>query len=561
MSIEGGWQPLTSLAGDGFAGTKVWIRTVTAGEPDAYEIGQNSSADGTVIILAVRGATRSGIVVEPSALDTTCPAATPSTASGLEIRYGAANGAGEAVTWEQLPGYSGLDLQSGSFTSATIAVRTYASNAQLPARTLVRSNELGPAHSLTILIPSSAEGGGTPTPVPFPPFAPVKGLARVTYTAQDLLTGEFRGDLPTLSRVTFDRRIGDQGALSGTIPLPSDLEAAKIREIIPEAEDDLHSGPGRTVIHCWRDDQLWGVYWLHTAVEQRNDRGNVELQLQATTLDGYLNHVALLEAITLNEGDQIANARALLQLVQADPGSDLGLTLQAGLSSIDRPLIGDIDAFVGQVLANYARTDGGFEHVINPRLVDGSILRSWEWGSPKIDRPNVTHEFVESRTGGDIVTWSRTISALSGHTRLRVVGGTPQQTDATQSQSPTRSSVLTADAHRAAGWPWIDKRITHPGNSTDQTTIDDYATYWASRTPGAPRVFSTTVLLGKGSSFDPNGLGDYARITLNNPRYPIRDGQATFDKTMRLIGWSLEPNERGRGKDRLTLITEHQVAS
>lgn len=557
MSIDGTWQPLAELTGGGLAGTRVWGRTIQAGEPTLYEVTQQSGADGTVILLVVRNASLADIVVETlSGLIT--PSALPSTASGLEIRYAAGSAANQATSWTPLAGYQGLDVQSRTFTTATLACRPYSSNAEQPPVVLTPAPSLPGGHAVTILIKSAAtSGGGTPpTPVPFPPFTPAKGVTRTSYIGLDLLTGDFRGDLPTLKDVSLDGRFNEAGSFSARIPLPGRLEAAKAAEVFPPDEYDLTAGVGRTILHTWRSGVLWGPHWIHTCVETRNERtGTVELAIQGVTLTGYLGHVALLEAIELDHGDQLDNARNLIQIALDDPGSNIGITLGEGVSPSDRVLKGDVDAYIGQLLQTYARVEGGFEYADGARLVDGSVLRTLEFGAPKIDKPDVVHEFVESPTGGDIVTWTRTRSALSGHTRLAVIGGTPQQTDVTTTATPLRSALLEATDHLAAGYPIVDKRLRH--ESTVQGTIDDYAAYWASRTPGAPPVFQCTVLLGAGSTFGPNSLGEYARITLNNPRYPIRsDGSPTFDRTMRIIGWQLQPRSRGRGKDRLQLVLE-----
>ncbi|MFI6813782.1 hypothetical protein ACIBG7_15280 [Nonomuraea sp. NPDC050328] len=562
LTITGGgtWQPIGDFPATSWAGARVWGKTIGPDEPEEYTVTQDPLADGVVILHVIRNATLAGLQVT---FDTSnmAPGLTPSSPSGIEIRYSAGIQSFGATTWAALPGYTQDQVQTGAIT-ATLAARPYASTSELDAAGMLATPTPTAQRAVTLLIRSTDTGGGsgggnTPTPQPFPVYAPAKGLSLARYTAHDLLTGEFRGDLTSMAVRGYDRRIGDVGAFAGEIPLGSARAARQIRDIIPEDETNLSSGPGRTVIHCWRDDQLTGIYWIHTAVEQRGARGGVALGLQGVTLDGYLAHVALLAGINLEEGDQIANARALLQIAMDDPGSNIGLTLQAGLSGTDRPLVADQDAYIGQILQNYARVDGGFESVINPRIVGGNLLRSWEWGSPKIDHPEVEHEFVEGESGGTIVSWSRTISALSGHTRLAVVGGTPEQTDITTASPPTRSELLTATAHRAAGWPIIDKRLRH--DSADQAEVDAYASYWASRTQGSPRVFECTVLLGKGSSWTPNCLGQYARITLNNPRYPLRNGSPSFNKRMRIIGWSLTPAQRNEGRDTLTLTLEQEA--
>ncbi|MER7206330.1 hypothetical protein ABT340_04625 [Streptosporangium sp. NPDC000239] len=558
LSIAGGgvWQTLTSAAGSGWSGTKIYYKTATADEPDTYTVTQGGTGpDVVVFILAVRAATSTGIMVAQLP-GTTAPALAPSAGSGLEIRYGAGvPQVGGSVFWAQLPGYDGLDLQSTVWMTGSLAVRQAVSSAPLDPVDMAPIPALTASHAFTIFVPSVVvEQPGTPT---FPAFTPGKGVAFWRFTVHDFLTGGYRGDI-TPSQCTFDRRIAAPGNWTGTVPIPNATEGRRIDEIIPRDVTDLRSGPGRIVVHCWRQGVLWGIYWIHTAVTERSERGTVTMQLQGTTLDGYLHSVALTADLAL-EGDQLDVARALVLHMQATPGSDIGLSLQPGLSGVERDLEARVDDFYGRVLENYARATNGFESVVNPRVVDGAIIRSMEFGSPKIVNPDGEHVFVEAVDGGDIVTWREQRSALLGGTRYGVVGGTPPATDVTRNSSAVRSGLVVTP-HVAAGWPIVDKRIPHPTASTDLPTLDDYAAYWASRAPGAPPVFSASVILGTGSTLGPNSLGDMARFILHNPRYPLTaEGGASFNLRQRLLAWSITPSTRGVGKDRVDLVTEQEA--
>jgi hypothetical protein len=125
-----------------------------------------------------------------------------------------------------------------------------------------------------------------------------------------------------------------------------------------------------------------------------------------------------------------------------------------------------------------------------------------------------------------------------------------------------RGALITTP-HVAAGHPIIDQRPTHPGNSTSQSVVDKFVEYWAARAAGAASVFSFTAITGPGSTLGPNSLGDTVRATLDNFRYPIKaDGSASFDRSMRLIGWELTPADRGTGgKDRIRLIGEMETGA
>ena len=562
LNISGGgaWAQLAARQEFGWAGTRIRCKQIGSGEPTRYTVSQeDEDGAGTVIFLVLADADLDDIVIT-AASGTIAPTATPGNASGLEIRYSAGAPSNEPVTWGQLPGYSGLDLQVlGTEATAAIAVRPFLSSNPVGQRDMAPDPADFPAHAFTVLVSSSGSGGGpAPEPPTFPASTPGKGASRMRYTVHDFLTGGYRGDIYPFG-VTLDRRIGEPGTWRGRLAIPNNREGGKINEIFPRDPAELRSGPGMLVVHTWRSGVLWGIHWLHTTETSQDNRGTVWMDVQGSTLDAYLAHVALETSGDLVFGsDQIANARSLILHQQANPSSSAGLGLMDGLSGVVRPLIATPGPGVtyGRILQDYARASDGFEQVINPRVVDGSIIRSWEWGAPKIIN-DVLHVFAQAANGGDVTSWRERRSILDGGTRWGAYGGTPEQEDATMAAAAVRAALVET-AHVAEGWPIVDNRPVHPAGSTDQGTIDDYAVYMASRFPGAPPIFSCDVLIGPGSTLGPNSLGDSVRIILNNARYPIMsDGRASFNRSQRLIGWEFTPAERSQGgKDRVKLIAE-----
>ncbi|WP_113699193.1 hypothetical protein [Nonomuraea lactucae] len=555
-----GWVEKQQQTGFGWVGTKVYQKTAQADETDVYGLQQGLTAKGTIHILAISGANPAGVLIVVGGTDT-CPAAVPSSSSGLEIRYQAGIPfTPGTVSWDSPPGYEQRSMQSGTSTTSCLAVRAYSSSAPLDEVALTPSALLADRLGITVLVASaSGSGGGTPpTPPEFPATSPSRGTTRMRYTVHDLLTGVYVGEFTNLSGVTMDRRLGEPGTFQASLAVPNRRVARRIQEIIPADPTDLSVGPGRLVVHCWRSGILWGVYWLHTAVIERPEGAKgVGIQLQGSTLDGYLHSVNLEDDVSF-AADQIANARDLILHMQATAASNIGLGLMAGTSGSVRALAAATSANTtyGRLLTDYARTDGGFEWVVNPTVIGGSIVRSWEWGAPKISNPSAVHVFQE---GGDLTTWREERSALRRGTRFGVIGGTPEG-DATETRVPARSALIETP-HIAAGWPIIDKRIQHPGQSTTVGVLDAYARYWADRAAGSTRVFSASLVLGKNPSLDPNGLGDWARFVLSNPWHAITaDGAAGLNVSQRIIGWALSPADRGsRGKDKVQLITEQEV--
>lgn len=566
MSLSGGapWgSPVASVVGPAgsqpFAGTTILRKYAGADEPTFYDATFGADNLGAVItILAIKQGDASAIQIL-SADGSVAPAITPGAASGLEIRYAAAAAFG-SLTWADLPGYDGLDMQADNFASIGIAVRPYLSTSPMAAVDLGPSSSAFPMHAFTVIVRSSGSGGGTPpTPPVFPVSTPGKGEGHIRTSVHDLLTGAYYDDIFPAG-LSLSRLNSQPGAWKGRLNLAERSEAKKIAEIFPPDYGDMTAGPGRLVAHTYRSGVLWGVHWLHTTEEGQDERGNPYLDVSGSTLDAYLLYVAIEEALSLGD-DQLQNARDLISHMQATAASNIGLGLMAGSSGVIRLLEATPgpNVFYGNTLADYAKASDGFEFVVNPRIIDGGIIRSLEFGSPKLVGEGV-HTFFQGDDGGTITSWKITRSALAGATRWGGYGGTPAQADATEGAVPVRGALVTTP-HVAAGWPIIDKRPTHPGASTDQSVVDKFVEYWASRAAGAPPVFSFAVTIGAESTLGPNSIGDQVRAVLDNPRYPIKaDGSASFDKSQRLIGWELTPADRAAGgKDRLRLVTETGV--
>lgn len=567
-NITGGqeWQRLGHVEGPTthLSAVDVWWRMATASEPATYTVTQGSGADGAVVIVPVANAASTPPKVVESALFSNSvavlsPGITPNSPSGAEIRFAAGIPNHASISWSNPVGFTELaDIQSADNVGGAVCWRPVTSTTAIGSIAhIVSGATLTYGAGLTVIVASGAEHE-TPTPPSFPAFTPAKGTTRWRYTVHDALTGSYYGDIYPRDP-SLDDRIGEPGQFSAQLPMPNRGIAKRYNEIFPADITDLTAGPGRLVVHPWRQGVLYPIYWLHTAVTEQTARQGVVMSLQGCTLDGYLAQVCLTSPFFAG-GDQLTAAGQLVLDMQSNPASNIGLTIQAGTSGVNRNLEGKVDDRYGDLLQNFARSENGFEYVVNNRVVDGVIFRNLEFGAPKLDFPDVQHVFVQARRGvaGDITGWREERSVMRGGNRWGVIGGTPE-TDASTTATAVRSALVET-AHIAAGHPIVDRRMQHPTQSTDPTTLTQFARYWAARAAGAARVFSADVVLGKGSSLGPNSLGEYVRFILNNARYPINpDGSASFNLSQRLIGWQIQPAQRRSGKDRATLITAQEA--
>lgn len=556
MTLAGDWLLLDSHPG-GFwpgsvngtwAGCWVWKRVCVIGEPTTYAVAQGPVADGVVTIVAVSGAVTDSTQVA-NASGTTTPGITPNQASGVELRYvtGVPSPPGGSVSWSLPSGYTSRgQAQSGVWVAGALVSKSVVSTAPSGDVTLSPSPSLAAAGFSVFL-------ASTEPPVPQPPvtqpFAPGAGASKYRYVFTRLLDRTYLGDL-NLVGVTFDKRILQPGAFSATIPIPNRRIGDQVAEIIGRDETDLSIGPGVITCQIYREGEPWGEYWITSAQPSRSRRGTPSIALRGSTLDAYLGRVEIQDDLAY-AADQIDIARSLITHLQGQPHANISLALQAGTSGVmrERAYLESEGGFYGQRLVELGQVDDGFEWMINLELVDGSLVRKWVWGYPKLGVLDVPpHLFSDGRNGGDILEWEEQVDALRGATRWRARGSTIS-TDASTTSVPLVSTAHEATAHLAAGWPRLDRTLSY-STVVESQTLEDYAAFWAATAPGALRVDQVTVTFGKTPSFSPNMLGDAARFYFNNQWH------RGVWRTRRIIGVGITPTSRGSGKEEARLVLE-----
>ncbi|MFC4006654.1 hypothetical protein ACFOY2_05440 [Nonomuraea purpurea] len=559
ISISGGWELVGRVTGPSthLSAVDVYWRVAAAVEPNTYQITMASTSDGIAAIVAISGAvpTRPTVVASPLEVATSTvfsPAATPSTASGVELRWvGAIPPADVHISWTPPSTYTELvDLQSDDFVTGSLVWRGYASTAYINTQPHMASSRIDYGAGLTVLV-ASAEVE-PPEPPVVQPYAPGKGSSTYRYVVTNLLTREYLGDLDLVG-VSFDKRLLQPGAFSATLPIPSRRIGDQIAEIIPRDETQLDRGPGVITIQVIREGEPWGEYWITSATPSRSRRGTPAIALRGSTLDAYLSRVELQDDLFYAGQDQVDIARGLLNHLMARNHANISLVLQDGTSGVprDRTYLESEGGTYGARLLELAQVDNGFEWSINLEVVDGALVRRWVWGYPTLgtlDPP--PHLFADGRSGGDILEWSEEIDALRGATRWRARGSSAS-TDASTSGTPLVSTVHEATAHLAAGWPRLDRTLSY-STVSETSTLEDYAAFWAARAGGALRVDQVTVTFGRDPSLTPNRLGDAARLYFDNEWH-----RSTW-RTRRVIGIAITPTSRSDGKEQAKLILEGQ---
>lgn len=539
------WRFLGTLIGSDWAGTTVWWKTAGSSEPPRYTFRRGEFGEASVVAIAAisdtDGATpRIAFAVNGDDNLVGCPALIATSAAGVTLRWAAA-ASNNYGTWTTPTGHTPHVNRTIGSASAALASRSRPVAGSTGAATFRWDADLDIpptfSHGFTVDV------GGTPVPPPEPePSIPPSKDIHYRYKFCDLLTDVRITDLD-LSDVSYDRRIGEPGTFSATIPIPSAEVAEKVAAIIPRYPEDLSTGPGRTVVHVYRNGIVWGTYLIWSASIAMSERGGLSARIDGATLESYLDHVEIREDLIYDGDDQLEIAAALIDSMQAQSHADLGLTVESATSGVPRDaayLASETSTYGGR-LKELAELDDGFEFAVQTSDPGtGTRTREVQLGYPRLGSADTEHLFTQP---GNVISWQEDIDALRGGTSV-VAQGESDSTDLSTDSGPTLSAPHNAAAHFAAGWPRLDAKITaHFVRDTD--TLDDYAARWAAANAGAVRVHQVTIRLD-GDDFTPANLGDQARVVLVNNWWPRLNGGASFDRSWRVIGISVQATTRGQ---------------
>lgn len=532
-------------------GVRILRKTVGANEPSTYQFTGFAAASSIVHVVCVTGAdplvspqVTIGIAFSETA-DT--PDVRPVAASSLEFRAaGVLSDSDATLTWQAPSGYTLRGSRSQGDMSSAVASRQVNSSTPSGRKSFILTPAV--ARLLMGVSVSIASADTTPdTGPPPPPFTPGRGSSpyRFVMTKWD---GTYLDDLD-LTSVSFDKRIGQSGSFSASIPITSSKVRDRVARVISPDPSQLGTGPGVVTCQIYRGGVCWGEYWITTASISKSGREAPSISLTGTTMDAYLTQVEIQEALNYAGADQIDIARGLIESMQSRDNANLRLITQDGTSGVSRDIAyAANEGTYGQRLQELAQADNGFEWVVNTVAGVNGLERNWVWGSPTLGNGQVKHVFSDAPYGGDILAWTEEIDALRGGTYWRARGDSTSS-DASTAAASLMSEPVLATAHLAAGWPRLDRTITY-SNVSDPSTLDDYAAYWAANAGGALRVDSVTVALGALPTFTPNSLGDTARIFLHNEWHPPQS------RVRRIIGIGITPPSRDGGKEIAQLIFE-----
>lgn len=371
-------------------------------------------------------------------------------------------------------------------------------------------------------------------------------MPEYTYRFADLLSDADIAEME-LSNVKFDRRIIQPGAFSATIPVTNTELARQAKKIVP----------AKTVVHVYRDRDLWGTYIIWTVQMRSQAHGPVQVDIQGATLESWFDKRIVDVDLVFDNTDQFDIARELVNQAQTgwnpfEASADLNIMIEANDSGVlrDRQYFLTDAATVGQRLQELANVDDGFEYMIT----------TYESGNNRFRKFVVATQLGEDNRGvnfmypGNILSYQLTYDATTAATAFWARGDTIDDDTTAQSFPLMTEAPVLADDWLATGFPHMDKVVDYSSVIVLQT-LEDYAVWWADNHAGFIAVPVVEISTADGGTIiPPAALGTEANFTIVDELWEL--GQ--FRSTNRIIGIEVTPPERGR-QESIRLVIESEV--
>lgn len=353
-----------------------------------------------------------------------------------------------------------------------------------------------------------------------------------------------------LSNVKFDRRIIVPSAFSATLTVTNNDIATLAKRIVP----------AKTVVHVYRDADIWGTYIIWNMRIKSAPRGPVVIEYQGASLESWFDRRIIDIDLNYTSTDQYSIARALVANAQVGwvpyPGAaDLNITAGTNLSGVlrDRHYKLTEAATVGQRLQELANVDNGFEYFIST-YVDESL-------DARVRKLVIAEElglengdFVYTYPG-NIINYEITYDASDAGTAFWTRGGTAEEDLAEDAQPTMLSAPVLAEDWLASAFPHLDKVIDY-SSVTVLATLTEYATWWRDNRAGVWAVPVIEVSTANSQTIlSPTALGSYAQITIEDELFGLSDEGPEFSYNNRIVGIEVTPPERGK-QESIRLVVE-----
>ena len=367
-------------------------------------------------------------------------------------------------------------------------------------------------------------------------------MPEYTYRFANLLSDSDVAELE-LSNVRFDRRIIVPGKFSATAIVTNTDIASQVKKVVP----------AKTVVHVYRDADIWGTYIIWSVNVSSSSRGPVTVQFQGATLESWLYKRIIDIDVSFEDEDQFDIARTLLENAQIGwfpypSNADLGIIAQSNLSGVlrDRTYHVEEAASVGQRLQELASVDNGFEYIINTYADTESDLRVREFVlAEELGSENQDAVFTYP---GSILSYDITYDATESATAWWARGDTIDE-DVLDASLPlmTEAPVLSEEWLENA-FPHMD-RVVDYASVTVLDTLEDYAAWWRDNKSG---IFAVPVIsintTDTPTLITPQSLGSSAMFTIVDEYFEMTDVGPQFSYNNRVVGIEVETPQRGRAE-------------
>lgn len=367
-------------------------------------------------------------------------------------------------------------------------------------------------------------------------------MADFAYHFYDISTGRHIDTLP-VEEPRFGREIGGIGTFSGSLPLyADDLPATRVKDAIL---------PYRTKIFVERGSQLvWGG-WIHEEPSYDSSTGKVSINAEESL--GYFSR-RFMPTVTYTGIDQLAIARDFIDLAQADPGGDMWITVDAGVTSgvlRDRSYAATDRKEVLAALTDLSEVINGFE-VATQTIWDGSQFpqETLLLGYPRLGRAlNASglaweyDRFTSSQQTLESFTW-----ASAGVPMATRCWATTETDDGVQLATYSERPDLIAD-----GYPLLEVAETYDAIS-NLATLQAHADATQAFRSG-PRIAAVaTARAQPGLELGDFLLGDDVLVRLSDWRFPPGSaGEPGFIGWLRIVAFDVTPGVEGEEIYQFTL--------
>lgn len=353
-----------------------------------------------------------------------------------------------------------------------------------------------------------------------------------------------------LSNVKFDRRIIVPSAFSGSLTVTNNEIAALAKKIVP----------AKTIVHVYRDADIWGTYIIWSMRVRSSPRGPVLIEYQGASLESWFDRRIIDVNLDFTGEDQFDIARELVANAQLGwfpypDAAELNIIADSNMSGVlrDRHYKLTEASTVGQRLQELANVDNGFEYYISTYVDESAGARVRELVlAEELGMEN--GDFVYTYPG-NIISYEIAYDANDAATAFWTRGGTSEDDLSAESEPTMLSAPVLSEDWLASSFPHMDKVIDYD-SVTLLDTLEEYAAWWRDNRSGVWAVpvidINTTDLR---SLLSPTALGSYAQITITDELFGMTDSGPEFSYNNRVVGIEVTPPERGKSES-IRLVIE-----